>query len=220
MGINSMTGFGKKGEKSDGARKGWDYESGSYYVVGGRAPAKNQEKGRPSSYAPVYNKNLSTVHLLDAANPDDPFIAEAQMLERDKSDRLRRQMAAQQKEREIVEKLGQLGSGGAGGEYMRHRAGNARGRDTTSKLSSTAASTKAAILGEVSGQGSSKKRTAENVRLSPVKKKKARFMTEGGIREAGEEPSVAFNAKPRDVAGIQGLRRHNTSDEDDDLDIV
>ncbi|KAJ9657146.1 hypothetical protein H2198_004504 [Neophaeococcomyces mojaviensis] len=223
MGINSMTGFGKKGEKTKTVRKGWDYESGAYFVVGGRAPA-NKENNRPASYAPVYNKNLSTAHLLDATNLNDPFIAEGQMLERDKSDRLRRQMAAQEKEREIIKKLGQLGSGGAGGEYMRHRAGDTGSGTSTSRRADAVASTKAAVMAEKPGETVSKKRTADSVRLSPVRKK-TRFVTEKGIREAGRESIGALDVGKRSTYNTGQSRIHDMDhdddeDDDDDLDIV
>ncbi|KIX03511.1 uncharacterized protein Z518_07064 [Rhinocladiella mackenziei CBS 650.93] len=174
---------------------------------------------------------------------DDPFIPEGQ-LQRDRDARVRKHLAAQEKEREIAEKLGSshsLGFGSAGAEYLRQKAKDRtqdkdEDRETAAKSNDGSASTSISQHNPVSmsreanyqhhrqqhqeggSQGSSlaratsilntggtRKRTARDVRLSPVKK--TRFVTEKGIREAGRE-SLG-------VAGAQPL-----GDSDDELEIV
>ncbi|KIV80431.1 hypothetical protein PV11_07929 [Exophiala sideris] len=152
-------------------------------------------------------------------------------LSRDREARVRKHMVARQKEREIAEKLGATGHGqgfgvgSAGAEYLKLKV---RTRDTqagtgtektkgerTSRVMAdecmTASQVTASILSGVPssalrGNGNGRKRTAEDVRLSPVKK--TRFVTDKGIREAGRE-SLGVAA---------GGRRADESD--DDLEIV
>ena len=217
-GINKMDALWKdqRKEKPPQNRRGFDSESQSfYYAVGGTAPKKSKEE--MWSFAPTHNPNISTAKLLDMHNPSDPFLAEGQMLERDKQDRLRKRMAAMQKEHEIAKKLGSY-TGSAGGQYMRQRTDEPKAKTEAERIPVTSGIgiTKEDIVRDLPG-GASKKRAADSVRLSPVKKK-TRFLTEKGIREAGREslgPSssaaVCSNAKARDVA---------LDDDDDDLDII
>lgn len=190
-------------EKPMRNRRGFDHEAQTfYYSVGGVKPVKQKEDRW--SFAPTANPNLSTAKLLDMHNSDDPFLAEGQMLERDKGDRLRKRMAAMAKEQEIAKKLGAF-AGNAGGQYMRKRTND----DDTAVMSSqmTGSATDVAkehIMGDRSSQ-TSKKRAADSVRLSPIKKK-TRFLTDTGIKVAGRE-SLGAVAK-------------TTDDDDDDLDIV
>lgn len=242
MGVNSMGGTnggtnsnkrgGAKGEKN--FRHGFDYEAQSfYYAVGGTKPTQTEKQW---SYAPTYNSNLSTAKLLDSTNPGDPFVASGQLAERDKQDRLRKQMVAQEKEREITRRLGGLGyKGGAGGEYFRSRAaadeksgksGEKTGMQTKrQEVTNGPGITVEDIMRDRSGE--SKKRAAESVRLSPVKKK-TRFLTSTGIKEAGRESLGAVSgAVVKDLLGQAKARGNDMSvdtsmddDDDDDLDIV
>ncbi|KAK5950561.1 hypothetical protein OHC33_008504 [Knufia fluminis] len=215
-GINNMTSFGAdrdpQQEKSQSQRRrGFDHESQSfYYAVGGTKPNKTQEQRW--SFAPTGNSSLSTAKLLDSNPGDDPFVAEGQMAQRDKEDRMRKRMAAMQKEHEIAKRLGKI-SAGAGAEYMRQRTGdpNEKGVAFDANSMSSRGVTKADIMADRPGE--SKKRAADSVRLSPVKKR-TRFVTEKGIRVAG-----------RESLGGAGVGRgrgevHDEDDDDDDLDIV
>ena len=122
-------------------------------------------------------------------------------------------MVAMQKEHEIAKRLGNFGSN-AGGQYMRQRtvdAGAANARDSPIPTGFGPHITKADILAD--RPGDYKMRAADSVRLSPAKKK-TRFVTDRGIKEAGRESigagsSVAVLGKPSP-----------DEDEDSDLDIV
>lgn len=143
-------------------------------------------------------------------------------------------MVAQEKEREIARKLGGLGyKGGAGGEYFRTRAAageksgtGAAGAETKRKeVTSGPGITVEDIMR--SKPGESKKRAAESVRLSPVKKK-TRFLTSTGIKEAGRESlGAASGAATKEMLGQQvrghdldGNVKMDDDDDDDDLDII
>lgn len=217
MGVNSMGGTnGSKRTGEKNFKQGFDYDAQSfYYAVGGSAPKK---KGDVQwSYAPTYNPSLSTAKLLDSTNPDDPFVASGQLLERDKQDRLRKQMVAQEKEREIARKLGGLGhKGGAGGEYFRRRTGEpANTAKNPKNVTSGPGITVDDIMRDKAGE--SKKRAAGSVRLSPVKKK-TRFLTSTGIKEAGRESLGPGSGKDVGMAVLEA--RDEFDDDDDDLDIV
>lgn len=246
MGVNSMSSFGggnggsgvrggnfasnKRPDGEKNFKRGFDYEAQSfYYAVGGTAP---KHQGQQWSYAPTYNPNLSTAKLLDSTNPDDPFIASGQMAERDKQDRLRKRMVAQEKEREIARKLGGLGhKGGAGGEYFKSRTAAADEKsvfNNTNKKSGVEAKRREVtsgpgitvddIMRDVSGE--SKKRAAESIRLSPVKKK-TRFLTSTGIKVAGRESLGSGSADVvKESMGHGHELNGNDDDDDDDLDIV
>jgi len=234
-GINSMTSFGNDRDRNNPQAKpqrtrGFDHESQTfYYAVGGTAP--KQESQPRWSFAPTSNSSLSTAKLLDR-NPGDPFIAEGQMAQRDKQDRLRKRMAAMQKEHEIARRLGSI-SAGAGAEYMRSRTVDANAKKDSKEFDATGATskgvTKADILADRPGE--TKKRAAESVRLGPVKKqKKTRFVTEEGIKEAGRESTslgLAMGARsgaaPASAATVKLARddyHDDDDDDDDDLDIV
>lgn len=220
MGVNSMGGTnGSKRNGEKNFKQGFDYDAQSfYYAVGGSAPKKQGDV--QWSYAPTYNPSLSTAKLLDSTNPDDPFVASGQLLERDKQDRLRKQMVAQEKEREIARKLGGLGhKGGAGGEYFRKRTADPAGtnKDKNPKnVTSGPGITVDDIMRDKAGE--SKKRAAGSVRLSPVKKK-TRFLTSTGIKEAGRESLGPGSGKGVGNLVLQA-RDEFDDDDDDDLDIV
>lgn len=155
----------------------------------------------------------------------DSFVPEGQLTRpSERNARLRKHLAAMEKEREIASRLGSRGHhgfGSAGAEYFRQQA-KARedkerekensslttkdGSGSTSNLSNMPSSIRAtAILSTTNpsltnGNGS-RKRTAADVRLSPVKK--TRFVTEKGIREAGRE-SLGPPVGGRDDSGSEG----------------
>ncbi len=155
-------------------------------------------------------------------------------LSRDRGERVRKHLAAQVKEREIAEKLGSgghgqgFGFGSAGAEYLKLHArakdskghakdgtaGKADGQQANADAESSVGSQRSAniLAGPPSsalvngrGNGNGRKRTAADVRLSPVKK--TRFVTEKGIREAGRESLGVTTAKHADES-------------EDDLEIV
>lgn len=175
-----------------------------------------------SSYFMV-SRNATAASLLDADEGGD--------LHGTREDRQRKLHASQERERDIARKLGQSGNG-AGAEYLRARNGDVMTySDKRSALidpSDTAIDAKSLGL---------KSNHATNVMLSPLKrkpsirtigygnaaaaadpsgpqKKKTRFITDKGIREAG-----------RDSLGVDELnilyaKHDNHNNDDDELDIV
>lgn len=148
-------------------------------------------------------------------------------LSRDRGERVRKHLAAQVKEREIAEKLGSkghgsgFGAGSAGSEYLKVRAskrrengssanpkGERRQDGTQPGVESGPQRSSNLVMSDLPSSAlvNGRKRTAADVRLSPVKK--TRFVTDKGIREAGRE-SVG-------VAAASG----RSDESDDDLEIV
>lgn len=233
MGVNTGTnGFGgtgsggrrtffDKGSSGKGERNGllgrdghrYDRSSGSHFFVA----TSNAGPTSDSKYRAGFLNN-------------QPSIPEGN-LSRDRDARVRKHLAAQEKEREIAEKLGGglengLGFGGAGAEYLRTRHSKTGGKDVAGGKG-TAANGSATGAGSTIGSersasilsgpptnaledsklnGNGRKRRAADVRLSPVKK--TRFVTEKGIREAG-----------RESVGVAAARR-NADESEDDLEIV
>ena len=182
--------------KKEGPR--FDSHTGSHYFIASSGGGSNSG----ISGTPAYRSDKSAANLLDM-DDDDPFIAEGQ-LSRDKESRLRKRLVDEEKERSIARNLARNNSGGAGGEYIRQRLG------VDSSCSSEQASQRSAPVLKVgimnsdpAGKGN-RKRPAESVRLSPVKK--TRLLTEKGIRHPGRE-------------SLGGRHDHGHVD-DDDLDIV
>lgn len=198
-------GRGKRGLLARDGRK-YDYATGTHFYVASTGPRGSNGGSGPVSRA------------MDGAFVDTDLERPA---ERDA--RLRKHLAAQAKEREIAEKLGArdhgagargFGFNSAGAEYLRQKnKARSEDKDTNAKSgagdsgSQRSATTIAkTILSNAGGDGTreSRKRTAADVRLSPVKK--TRFVTEKGIREAGRE---SF-----------GGPGQTASDSDDELEIV
>ncbi|OCT47288.1 DNA replication protein [Cladophialophora carrionii] len=224
MGVNTgSNGFGRRENRpmtrnEDRAHKGllnkdgrrFDRETGAHYYIATTGPKGGGGSGGGGG----------------AAGADDPFIQAVEgELSRpsDRNARLRRHLAAQAKEREIAEKLGSREHGGfgfdsAGAEYLRRKA-KQRGEGAKNKgigddslddgSSKGSAAISKAILSNGSTTKENRKRTAADVRLSPVKK--TRFVTAKGIREAG-----------RDSLGAPGhpMAAHGSDSEDDELEIV
>ncbi|KAJ5167922.1 uncharacterized protein N7482_003516 [Penicillium canariense] len=202
--------------KPEGAR--YDFSSQSVYYV---APGpKNGGAGR-ASFNPAAGH--SAANMLDAN--DDPFIA-AGMMGRgmeNKEERMRRRLAAQQRERDITQKLVAGRSGGVGAEYLRSRTANESPASGGNKdrPPGTPPTPKALPSSQSLNWTTSGK--AKDVRLSPMKRahdgdkphgsgvKKTRFITSKGIREAGRD-SLGGDVVP--------IGRVLSDDDDDDLELV
>ena len=171
------------------AREGAQYDRGtaSRYFVGPSIPG-----GR------------SAAQLLDA---------EGTVERGSKAERVRKRLAERDKEKEIAKKLGE-GGNGAGSEYLRLRqGGETSGKDQAEPQA--AESVDAASLGLLGNR-------ATNVHLSPIRKrkgsalsvegsrKKTRFVTDRGIKEAGRESLGG------DIA-TQGRDDH---EDDDGLEVI
>ncbi|EPS29794.1 hypothetical protein PDE_04744 [Penicillium oxalicum 114-2] len=222
-GRGSRSGGSDSSYKSDGKLKaeGAQYHMGTqsvYYV----APGPRNGGANRSSYNPAAVH--STASLLDAS--DDPFIA-AGMMGRgmeNKEERMRRRLAAQQRELEITRKLVSGRSGGVGAEYLRTRTANEPQSERDKKQNepgppSTPSKDRSSQALNFVTYGK-----ANNVRLSPMKRahdgdkphgsgvKKTRFLTSKGIREAGRE-SLGGDATP-------ARRVLSDDDDEDDLELV
>ena len=207
-------GYGQgQGLKRDGPQ--YDMGSQSLYYV---APApKNRGAGR-ASYNPVGG---SAANLIDAH--DDPFLSSGMMGRgsENKEEKMRRRLAAQQRERDITQKLVSGRVGGVGAEYLRTRTGN----ETPNREMTPGTPTIPKSPSATNGMDLTTFGKARNVRLSPMKRahgtphgsgvKKTRFITSKGIREAGRESLGA----PAEVTpgGRQAIL---DDDDDDDLEFV
>ena len=152
--------------------------------------------------------------------PSNPGFSAAQLLDTEgvierggsKEERVRKRLAEREKENEIAKKLG-VGGNGAGSEYLRLRSGG----DTSVKKADLQASdpvdvTSFGPLGNKAG----------DVHLSPMKKrkvsalsvdgsrKKTRFVTPRGIKEAGRES----------FGGETATKVSGDYSDDDELEVV
>ncbi|KAJ5135130.1 uncharacterized protein N7515_004408 [Penicillium bovifimosum] len=200
-----------QGKKHDGPR--YDYQSQSVFYV---APSRNTGAGRPGS-----NPRGSAENPLDRLH--DPFFSTGMMGRGEsKEERMRRRLAAQQRERDITQKLVSGGVGGVGAEYLRTRTSNeSPSKETTPCTPSRPQSPPPTTHGmDMTTFGK-----AKNVRLSPMKRahnkphgsgvKKTRFITAKGIREAGRESLGA----PAETTP-SGRRILVDDDDDDDLEFI
>ncbi|KAG9236942.1 cell division cycle protein [Amylocarpus encephaloides] len=232
MEVNTMN-FGKK----EGGRK-WNSKD----MTGHFDYKKKSEKDKKSFYDPESHSNVfvgkrTTANLLD----DNSYDPDAFHRGSSKEERMTRQILAQEKERELERKLGKLGSG-LGADYMRAKqsfragasrreseneivpppppeaaklgllGGNARDiRLSPIKRKRTNTSSSTAARGWGSDLSKDLGRMKDGKNLLPVKKK-TRFITEKGIREAGRESIGGPEAK---------AVLHDLDDDDDsELDIV
>ncbi|KAJ5736284.1 uncharacterized protein N7483_001409 [Penicillium malachiteum] len=206
----------KQKPKSETGR--YDMATGSTFFV---APAPRNRGAPRTSYNPVAGGHGSA-SLLDAN--DDPFIA-AGMMGRGmdtKEAQLRRRLLAQQRERDITQKLVST-RGGVGAEYLRTRTTETSATSETNGKSSGTQSTPKALPSSSSDFNLATFGRAKNVHLSPKKRsydgdkphgsglKKTRFITSRGIREAGRDSLGGPEA-----TGAQG----QISDDDDELEFV
>lgn len=200
-----------KGLKKEGQQ--YDKWNKTAYFVAPAGPAN----GAASEGGPL-KRGKSAASLIDA---DENFLHSEGFAARggeSKDAKMQKRLVAQEKEREINRKLGKgvAGLGGMGAEYARLKetqrestAAEARGNDQGLGPNDTFASR---ALKSVAATA----RSAEAMKLSPIRKramgnetgqrKKTRFVTEKGIREAGRE-SLGANITA-------------ATDDDDDLDIV
>lgn len=197
----SKNGMPERGMDTGLKKEGRQYDkfSGTHYFVASTTSGNANTRGT----APRHHGDRNAAYLLNLDDDDDPFLAEGQLTRDDKAGRLRKHLARIEQEAKISGLLGADGTGGAGGEYMRKKAGIESGSQKLEKTSiqRTAAEAKINIMGN---GGANKKRTAAEVRLSPAKK--TRFITNRGIKIAGRESLPAKNA------GVY--------EDEDDLDIV
>ncbi len=215
MGLNTGTNGTKLNNRSflfDSRTKGNGEGEGRKYGLHGIGGKKYDSWTESSYYVSNSNPGFSARaqqisnggrgRLIDL---DDRFIEEGR-LDRDKKTLLKLRKERQQKEEDIAKKLSTFEGGRAGSQYLRHRtaavdpSGSSK-CDTELGTLRSGVATKANIMRSRIDTNESRKRAADSVRLSPVKK--TRFITEKGIREAGRE-SLGFT----------------NVDEDDDLDIV
>lgn len=189
----------KRGEKPGGRDDGLTREGGQY----DRATA-------PRYFVGPSIPGSSAARLLDAEGG----------LERggSKEERVRKRLAERERENEIARRLGE-GGNGAGSEYLRLRNGESNPRANGAVEAQGAETVDAGSLGLLGNK-------AREVHLSPIKKrkgvtlgrgserKKTRFVTEKGIREAGRE---SFGV-PVPTAG-QG-DDDDDDDDDDALEVV
>ena len=198
---------GKRGGRSgffgDGRRKGQQKNEADGLLKEGR------QYDRHTQSAYFITPNLggrSAASLLDA---DEDGAGRGLS----KEELVRRRLAERERERAIARQLG-MGGNGTGAEYLRLATGDGLVRDSD-QVDGTAEGVDAETLGLLGNE-------ARNVRLSPVKRKatdkdasmrkKTRFVTEKGIREAGRESLGNAVESPN-------IKRLIPSD-DDDLDIV
>lgn len=167
---------------------------------------------------PQYDRGSASRYFVA---PSIPGYSAAQLLDAEggierggsKEERIRKRLAEREKENEIAKKLGE-GGNGAGSEYLRLRTGG--------ETSATNADPQAADPVDASSLGLLGNK-ARNVHLSPIKKKrkvsapsvassrkKTRFVTDRGIKEAGRE---SFGA---DIA----MQDADDDDDDDGLEVV
>lgn len=170
-----------------------------------------------SKEGPQYDRSSASRYFVA---PSIPGFSAAQLLDAEggierggsKEDWMRKRRAEREKENEIAEKLGEGGKG-AGSEYLRLRTGG----ETSAKNADPQANdpVDATLLGLLGNK-------AKDVHLSPIKKKrkasalsvdgyrkKTRFVTGRGIKEAGRE-SFGGDIAVKDVE----------DDDDDGLEFV
>ena len=231
MEVNTMT-FGKGAY--NGARNSNSKQKGGHHGRHRKEEDEGPMRYDRESHSQIYIGKRSTVNMLD----DVDFDPDAFHRGSSKEERMTRRLLAQEKEHELKKKLSEMGSG-LGADYM--RKGGSSQPDPGSSLSAADAPPDAASLGLLSGKAkdvalSPVKRKRANTAsstgamgwgnnltqelgrmkngesLQPVKKK-TRFVTEKGIREAGRESFGGEVAKA--VAN-----ELDEDDDDDDLDIV
>ncbi|KAL8947670.1 MAG: hypothetical protein Q9222_006077 [Ikaeria aurantiellina] len=196
-----MTGFAARAGAARGSGGGYGTEGGRRYD---RSSKSTFVVGGPSAASLLDSEGL----LTDRGGREE---------------RVRKRMAEREREREIARKLGEKGNG-MGGEYLK-----AHHHHTLTPAVVTAAQAKdEGMLGQdqagnEEAMESLKGNKAVDVQLSPIKKKrvgdkileeqrrmkkKTRFVTEKGVREAGRESLGAGTSKDGEGEG------------DDELDIV
>lgn len=191
-----------------------------------RGDGKSSKVDGFAKEGPQYDRSSGSTYFVA---PMLPGRSAAQLLDADgaierggsREERTRRRLAALEKEKEIARKLGE-GGNGAGSEYLRLRNGDSkayRGHGTGMDMDEPVDATSLGLRGN----------KAKEVHLSPIKKRKAgvfegvpsarkktRFMTERGIREAGRE-SLGVAGEEGDAGEGQ---KGDDDDDDDELEVV
>ncbi|QSZ30373.1 hypothetical protein DSL72_004896 [Monilinia vaccinii-corymbosi] len=188
MEVNTMNFGPKRNYGGGGTEQKYKYQDMTGYKQR-REEIKNNGKTKydRESHSQIFIGKRSAVNLLD----DVDFDPDAFHRGSTKEDRMTRQLLAQEKERELGRKLGMMG-GGLGADYMKRRNPVQLNphdiRATGDRKASPPDAKKLGLIG-----------TKPSVRLSPIInkrkranaiggiKKKTRFVTENGIREAGRE---------------------------------
>jgi minichromosome maintenance protein 10 len=229
MEVNTMT-FGKGGYNN--TRNLNSKDKAGHFDRGRKEEAERKIRYDKESHSQIYIGKRSTVNMLD----DVDFDPDAFHRGSTKEERMTRTLIAQEKERELRRKLSEMGSG-LGADYM--KKGRSSQPDPSSSISVADQPTDGAALGLLSGKAkdvalSPVKRKRANTasstiamgwgsnltkelgrmkngeNLQPVKKK-TRFVTDKGIREAGRE---SFGGE------VGKAMADDLDDDDDDLDIV
>ena len=183
---------------------------------------RGQKSGRDNEsrkQGPQYDRSIASRYFVA---PSIPGFSAAQLLDAEggierggsKEERIRRRLAEREKENEIAKKLGE-GGNGAGSEYLRLKTGGeTMGKDADPHAVDPVDASSLGLLGN----------KAKNVHLSPIKKKrrisapslessrkKTRFVTDRGIKEAGRES----------FGGDIAMKLTDDDDDDDDgLEVV
>lgn len=234
MDLNGMSApFAPGGKK--GGRTGYWGGGGKGKINSKQTPGRDYEKynrgiGAGTHSVPdgrQYDRLNKTTFYVGGAPTDMFGQSAASLLDGDtiadrgaKEERLRKRLAARERETEIARKLGEMGNG-IGREYLKARHENPSSEGvpvcSTQGGQETREPLDAATLGL-------KGNRSVNVQLSPLKKrkmvnvaedwgrKKTRFLTKGGIKEAGRE-SLG-------VSGEKKMDEQDEQDEQDELDIV
>ncbi|KAI4093719.1 MAG: hypothetical protein LQ339_007622 [Xanthoria mediterranea] len=210
------TGYWGGGEMNSKHMPGRNYEN---YCSGGGGGHNLVPEGRQ------YDRINKTTFYVGAAPTGAFGQSAASLLDGDelaergaKEERTRKRLAERERETEIARRLGERGND-MGGEYLKIRHENPSTAERVSSTQGGTVSQEAREPVDAVALGL-KGNKAVDVQLSPLRKKrrlagameeggrkKTRFLTEGGIKEAGRESlGVAADQKP--------------TEEDDDLDIV
>ncbi|KAL6718953.1 hypothetical protein ACLMJK_003188 [Lecanora helva] len=205
---------GRTGYFGDGGRRrgGQKSAQGDGFLTAQRE-GPQYDRGSSSRYfvAPSIPGGQSAAQLLDAEGATDRFGS--------REERVRKRLAEREKENDIAKRLGE-GGNGAGSEYLRLKQGLRPSANSTASSSEPANDPVDAVSLGLLGNN------ASNIHLSPIKKRKAgvmleghgsprkktRFVTERGIREAGRESfgkGVAANGQ-----------REEDDDDEDGLEVI
>ena len=231
MEVNTMTfGFKSNGEKKFNSR-----DMTGFFKRRKEAAEAKKTRYDIESHSQIFIGKPSTANLLDDSdfNPD-PFHRG-----NTKEERMNRRILENERERELGKKLAGLGNG-AGADYARKRITSSQQVDSNSGTQDTELPPDAAALGLLSGKAKDvqlspiKRKRAHTASSSaavgwggdltkelgrmrngesmqPIKRK-TRFVTEKGIREAGRE-SIGGEA-------VKTARSNLVDDDDDDLEIT
>jgi len=241
MELSTMT-FGKSRAKGNGGYGERKYNSKDVTgILEAREKEKMAEKTRydRGSHSQIYISKRSTASMLDDVDYDaDAFHRGS------KEERITKQILAREKERELARKLGGGMGIGVGADYLRKKNKQADPSSTNGSEMQSEPPPDAAALGLLNGKAKDMQlgpikrkrintdsssaavgwggnlskelgRMKNGESLQPVKKK-TRFVTDKGIREAGRE-SLGGDAVS---ASVNDFNNDDDDDDDDDLDIV